>query len=86
VSGTAAFCTGLPLTKVHPRPGPIAVYAHKAGLTVASNKVPASGGHYLLLLAAGTYVISAPASRHQPTTITVHAGEKITVNFRNTCR
>ena len=70
---------------LHPSPSPITVYAHKPGLTLASNIIPASGGQYHLLLPPGRYVISAPASRDQPKTITVHNGEKITVNFPNKC-
>lgn len=85
VTGVAAFCTGLPLEMLHPSPGPITVYAHKPGLTLASGKVPARGGQYRLLLPDGRYVISAPASREQPQTITVHDGERVTVNFPNNC-
>ena len=86
VTGVAAFCTGLPLEILHRSPGPITVYAHKPGLTLASGKIPARGGQYRLLLPPGRYVISAPASRDQPKTINVHNGDRITVNFPNNCR
>ena len=85
VIGFAQYCSGLPLSMLRPSPGPITVYAHKPGLTVASKKVLASGGLYRLSLPPGDYLISAAGSRLQPKRATVQAGKTITVNFFNTC-
>jgi hypothetical protein len=85
VSGFAQYCSGLPLSMLRPAPGPITVYAHRPGLTVASKKVLASGGRYRLSLPPGNYVISAAGSRLQPKRATVQAGKTITVNFLNSC-
>ncbi len=70
---------------LRPAPGPITVYAHRPGLTVASQKVPASGGRYRLSLPPGNYVIGAAGSRLRPKRATVKAGKTITVNFFNSC-
>ncbi len=85
VIGFAQYCSGLPLSMLRPPPGPITVYAHKPGLTVASKKVLASGGLYRLSLPPGDYLISAAGSRLRPKRATVQAGKTITVNFFNTC-
>ncbi len=85
VTGFAQYCSGLPLSMLRPAPGPITVYAHKPGLTVASKQVLASGGLYRLSLPPGDYLISAAGSRLQPRRATVQAGKTITVNFFNTC-
>jgi hypothetical protein len=85
VIGFAEYCSGLPLSMLRPSPGPITVYAHRPGLTVAAKKVLASGGGYRLSLPPGNYVISAAGSRLQPKRAIVRAGKTVTVNFFNIC-
>jgi hypothetical protein len=85
ISGRASPCVGV----AKPGQASVTIYAKRDGKVVASRRVVLTrspGNRYKLLLAPGTYVISAPNSQLPDRAVMVRTGHTITVNFLPSCK
>ena len=85
ISGVASPCVGV----AKPGRESVTIYATRDGKVVASRRLVLTrspGNHYKLMLAPGTYVVSAPKSQLPARAVTVRTGQTITVNFFPSCK
>lgn len=85
ISGLASPCVGV----AKPGQASVTLYAKRDGKVVASRRVVLTrspGNKYQLMLAPGTYIISAPKSHLPARTVKVRTGHTTTVNFLPSCK
>jgi len=85
ISGMATPCVGA----AKPGQASVTIYARRGGRVVASRRVVLTkppGNPYRMMLAPGTYVISAPASGLAARKVAIRAGLTVTINFLPSCK
>lgn len=85
ISGLASPCVGAAKSGQ----AAVSIYAKRDGKVVASRRVVLTrspGNPYKLVLAPGTYIISAPKSQLPARAVKVRAGQTVNVNFLPSCK